>query len=511
MQNNSSSTRLWLAIRLPDLPWQAQSLPLHDDQAFIVTEKKAATKKQVVIWANAIAIAQGVSLGMDETTAQLLSGSVVKPRNLAQESRILANLSAELYQFTPYIETYVSDRLPQAGLLLEVSSCLLLFGGIKTLSEKIEKYLGEKHFSFSLGLAHSAKGAWLLSFVVYAIQGDENTILFVDRLKKLPIQLLYDYPKQVDVLEKTGFVTLSDIAQQIYVQSISSIKKRFGQDFSQTICDIFGIEHDFQQNALFEKPVNLYKPSEFFEASIQFDYPIHYIEQLQSSIECLLQKMTQYLRKRQLETQHIEWVLSDIYHNKDQLQVYADSGQSHWQLWFDLTLIQLENRDLPFEVDALELRCRDTLPLQNTTSLLNFDVTRKTAGQSFTLTAAKLKARLGDASVFKLSYCDSHIPEISNKTIALNETSHQQLPDVHRTALRPHWLFKTPVALEERKQGLYWRGYLKLLVGPERIQGNWWQKPTARDYFLAQRHDHVRLWVFWDLHKKNWYVQGVFG
>ena len=72
-------------------------------------------------------------------------------------------------------------------------------------------------------------------------------------------------------------------------------------------------------------------------------------------------------------------------------------------------------------------------------------------------------------------------------------------------------LFATPVAIEQRPQGLYWRGYLRLTLGPERIQGNWWNTPSARDYFLAQRHDHVRLWVFLDLHRQHWFVHGIFG
>jgi len=68
-----------------------------------------------------------------------------------------------------------------------------------------------------------------------------------------------------------------------------------------------------------------------------------------------------------------------------------------------------------------------------------------------------------------------------------------------------------PVAIEKNNNDLFWRGQIRLLVGPERIQGQWWKKPTARDYFLAQRQDAVRLWIFHDLHNDQWYVQGIFG
>jgi protein ImuB len=49
-----------------------------------------------------------------------------------------------------------------------------------------------------------------------------------------------------------------------------------------------------------------------------------------------------------------------------------------------------------------------------------------------------------------------------------------------------------------------------LIAGPERIQGQWWNEPSARDYFIGLRQDQQRLWLFWDLHKQQWFVQGIF-
>ena len=526
---HASAGRLWLALRLPDLPAYAISNQLTFESAIESAIESTAeptsestteltddlvlaiSEKRRVIWVSPAAVAKGVVLDMDASTAQLLSGCINQEREPAREQSVLAELSAGLYAFTPYIETYVSTHIAQSGLLLEISSCLMLFGGVQQFATNIRQFFAAKNLRVRLGLAHSAKAAWLLSFSDYKIQGDETKPVFIERLQQLPIQLLHDYPTQVAALEKTGFLTLADIARQIDVQSISSIKKRFGPEFAQVLCDMFGIDQDFQQSSLFEKPVVMYKPQEFFTAEIQFEYPIHQIDQLQKPVETLLQQLAEFLRKHQWETHQIEWVLGDIYHNKDVMPVYADTAQCHWQLFFDLTLIQLENRELPFEVDTLALGCRNTQPIQAQSQLLAFDSQRKHNSQAFTTTAAKLKARLGDACIYKLSYHDSYIPEESNQRIALNLPSNQQLPDRHLASLRPSWLFKSPVEIEVRQRGLYWRGYLTLLTGPERLQGNWWNIPSARDYFLAQRNDYVRLWVFRDLHKKQWYVQGIYG
>lgn len=503
--------RLWLALRLMDLPLNALGIDSATPQALVITEK------QRVVCASAQAQAQGVLVGMNITTAQLLcqgaSQCALQARNSTLELQALEQLAEQLYQFTPYIETYYCQTKPAAGLLLEVSRCLKLFSGIEALSQLIFTYLRTTLYRFEFGLAHTAKGAWLLSHQQYAITGTEDKQLFCARLNTIPVQYLYDFPQAVEMLEKTGFDTLGDIALQITAQSTSSFKKRFGHAFTETLCSIFAIEQNFQQNSLFEKPVNVYQPEEFFSENIQFDYPISQTGQLHWPIENMLHSLNTYLRKRQLECQQIEWQIYDIYRNREQLTVHCDNPQSHWQLLYDLTLIQLEQRQLPFEVDTLELHCKEARPIQNRSQTLAFDTRHKREGrsQNFAITAAKLKARLGDNAVFKISYCDSHLPETSNAKIPLSQTCQQQLPGTHRFALRPGWLFEAPLAIESRPQGLYWHGYLSLLAGPERIHGNWWDNPVARDYFLAQRHDHLRLWVFLDLHKNSWHLHGIFG
>ena len=500
-------SRLWLALRFNHLPLEALALDNSENNAMVITER------QRVIYVNEPAYGAGVKFGVDVTTAQLLSNCESHERDKKKETKVLADLSAQLYQFTPYIETYTCQHLPHAGLLLEISTCLKLFSGTTALLSLIVEFLQSTAYSFEVGFAHTSKGAWLLSFQPTEIVGNETKDIFCERLKKLPIQLLHDFPHEVDVLQKTGFRTLEDITRQIDAQKISAIKKRFGAQFSQAICDIFSIEQNLQQKKLFYTPQTVYKPVDVFSENIQFDYPISQSDQLHYPIEHLLQNLSQYLRKRQFACQHIEWKLSDIHRNSFLLTVHSDSAESHWELLYDLTLIQLDNRELPFEVDSLALNCRDASPVQNKSQSLSFNQKRQSrAGvRSFTITMAKLKARLGDAAIFKLSYCDAILPETSNAAVALNEQSNQKLPDIHKKALRPYWLLPSPVLVEERKQSLYWRGKLTLLAGPERIRSTWWETPKARDYFIAQRHDNVRLWIFLDLHKKTWHVHGIFG
>ena len=128
----------------------------------------------------------------------------------------------------------------------------------------------------------------------------------------------------------------------------------------------------------------------------------------------------------------------------------------------------------------------------------------------FTVTIAKLKARLGDSAVYKLGYHDSRVPEITNAMVALTDRCNQELPEIHLKALRPTWLLTQPELIDVKENQLHWHGYLLTLVGPERVIGEWWEKPVARDYFLAKRHDNLPVWIYFDLYDKKWYVHGVF-
>lgn len=502
----SGGSRLWLALRVFDLPLSALDLTDSQVKPIVVTEKKR------IVFVNTAAREAGATLGMSFTTAQLLCGCESVERNQVKEKAALHVLCEQLYQFTPHIEYYCSTHTAESALLLEVSSCLALFSGLKNLTNKIARFFERTPHQYSIGLAHTAKAAWLLSFADIEITGEETKATYIQRLNALPIDTLFDYPKAMEALDKTGFSTLGDVARQIEGNSLASFRKRLGAEFTNVLCEIYDIDQNFQQSSLFVKPRDIYHPDEKFDEEIEFEYPVTLVDQLKPSIEILLQKLGEYLRKRQKQCQYIVWSISDIYKKKENLTVNSDTPQSQWQLLYDLSLIQFENKELPFEVDTIRLTCTHSMPLQQRSQVLEFDQShrRKSGTQDFAVTIAKLKARLGDAAVYKIGYQDSRLPELTNVIVALADKCNQDLPDVHLKGLRPTWLLSSPELIEERGARLYWHGYISPLVGPERVIENWWDEPGARDYYLAKRHDSVPVWIYHDLYDKRWYVHGVF-
>src|SRR5690606_27751806 len=98
-------------------------------------------------------------------------------------------LCEQLYQFSPHIELYCSIHTAQSALLLEISSCLALFFGLKNLINRFARFLEGTPHQYSIGLAHTAKAAWLLSFANVEITGEETRATFNQRLNALPIDM----------------------------------------------------------------------------------------------------------------------------------------------------------------------------------------------------------------------------------------------------------------------------------------------------------------------------------
>lgn len=533
----SVSGQRWLALRLTQLPLDALGLGQQPERLLLVCDSR-----QRLVAASRAALDQGVQIGQNLALAQQLLGGVgeLLARDPAREAEALAQLTQGLYQFSPYVELYSPPGIKSAsnnkpdksqssapGLLLEVSRCLLLFGGLSKLSKLVLAYMEGEGYRVKVGLGSSAQGAWLLSFAPssmsitqamstpQAISGEETLEQLQARLLPLPLSLIQGFPRELEQLRQSGFYSLGDLARQVRGQSLGGLTKRFGRALSDYLLELFGAHADTDGQALlpglFIKPLRQFQPRQSFSESLQLEFPVSQIGQLHQPMEWLLQRLGQFLQRHQWQCQAISWQLEDIYHQRETRLVRADQPQQQWQLLWQLSCIQLEAQPLAFEVDSLSLSCDQFQPLTARSGELDFDQKgSRHNSRELALTLAKLRARLGEAAIFKLSYSDSHSPEQSNRRLAPSEPSNQNLPLCQQQALRPQWLLEQPLAIELRPRGLYWQGYLELLAGPERIEGFWWQEPWARDYFMARREDQLRLWIYQDLRHNLWYLQGIF-
>jgi protein ImuB len=118
----------------------------------------------------------------------------------------------------------------------------------------------------------------------------------------------------------------------------------------------------------------------------------------------------------------------------------------------------------------------------------------------------QLQARLGAGAVRGLKIVEDHRPEQAwgyTDPGSRMHTSHNR---------RPLWLLPIPRPLASRGGNPWWRGYLSIIVGPERIENGWWDgRDISRDYYIAMDTDGSRLWIFRELCRDRWYLHGLFG
>jgi protein ImuB len=224
---------------------------------------------------------------------------------------------------------------------------------------------------------------------------------------------------------------------------------------------------------------------------------------------------------------------------QQRINIVCQPVHGDWSLLQQLTYIHFEHTELTFEVDSVELWLNQSSPfLQETGDLFSADpelaLDQQQVMRRWQLLLTQLHNRLGDKSTEYLTLESEHWPEqlnhwqpatLQNKnrqdadqqgTSGQNEDTPENIDWIEQLdqhlAPRPSWLIDPPEILKQNHHQLFWQGPLKLLLGPERLQGQWWQNEDAqcRDYFIAEHHDYRRLWVYHDHKAQQWFLQGVF-
>jgi protein ImuB len=87
--------------------------------------------------------------------------------------------------------------------------------------------------------------------------------------------------------------------------------------------------------------------------------------------------------------------------------------------------------------------------------------------------------------------------------------------------LRPLLVLTTPQPLAANGEEPSYRGALRLVAGPERIEAGWWDlagpafgrpgRSVHRDYFVARNPPGQTLWIYRELAApRRWFLHGMF-
>jgi len=487
---NSSYSDLWLCLHFPCLALEAFSRDK-------TREPVVVTVRNRVIALNEAALSSGIQPGNSMDTAYSLAERVTNfEKNADKEFAILEHLAQWAYQFTPNVTIKAPDCL-----LLDISGCLKLFGGLDKLVARVSSNISALGYSVVTGVNLTP-----LAAIYSAINRKSPNVheQVAEVLKDMPVSCLKVDTKVHEALRQMGVDSLG----QLLTLPTKGLNRRFG---------IFFVDH--LQRLTGEKP----DPQKFISEAVSFHRDITFIpevsnlESLVFPVRRLVSELSDFLIGRQLHVSRFTFQLAHRNAQAKHIHVHLAVTDNDPEMFLMLTQLQLEKVDDVPEVDNLKLSVAKFYPAEaESYDLFDGKQFQQQGGQSKAQNdnanrfLNMLRARLGPQRCFGLSHANDHRPEKAWKTIRLNQRDYW-FPDDTAPNPRPLFLLNSPgeLSLYNGKPGL--NGELRLIRGPERIDSGWWDgTPSCRDYYIARHSSGILYWIFRHEASGKWFLHGIF-
>jgi protein ImuB len=479
----------WLAIRLPNLPFDALKIAATPDAAVVVESRHGQT---YVIAANRCARLCGIKPGCKLNSARALAASLrVFERLLHREQASLESLAAWAHEITPKVGIE-----PPETLLLEVSGSIRLFQSYEAIKHKVEDEVGKRHVSWRHCIAPTPLAAlWL-------VRGSFNDDVFSldglpGRLGVLPLRVTRWPPETQAVLQDLGVRTLGDclrlprdgFARRIGVEYLHDLDRALGRRFDW--------RDEFVPRSRFHAARELYQESSDSEV-------------LMNAVEHMLDDLVVELRRRQAQVRSVQIVFEHVQHppTRERFDWVASTHERDRLL--HLLRDRVERIALPAPAISLSLTTGALQAMQSRPVEL-FD---KTPIETLShVLIERLRGRLGTGAVFGMKATAEHRPERAWTKAAVKPTIAQTSQFLSPwAAARPLWLLPAPLPLLSRDARRHYEGTLEVRSSAEIIESGWWDEhDVKRDYFVATSSRGQRLWVYRDRDTSGWHLHGLFG
>lgn len=521
---------LWLAMLLPALPLQVFTRSVREAPPLAILSPRGR-----VLAASAAASAAGIEAGQRAASAlALLPELRLQPRDPTREAEALAEIATWAGRFSPRISLSAPD-----AVLLEISSCLRLFGGAAPIEAALHEGLAELGFAAQLGCAPTPLAArWLARAGVAAPPVDTRSSAPVTpftpstlsnpptdaahapradeqdwrtALDPLPLELLREEDAcdaaTLELLAGLGLRTLGELRRL----PSAGLARRGAQTATRTLARARG---------------ELADPRPWFEAPLRFHHslalpaPELHAEALLFATRRLFASLAAWLDAHHAAIDRFHLRFGHGSRAPTELE-FALGRPSRDEARFALIVRErLAVLELSGEVDSITLSAESPVAVDPRGRDLFGDPAQ--ADEDAALLLARLQARLGEDGVQGLDLRDDHRPEAAWRntvpstqpaTACAGRDAASRVPSRRTTpppvgtcaGLRPLWLLPVPHPISAPRY--------TLLGAAERIEAGWWDgMPVRRDYYLAHDADKVLCWIFENLDTPGqWFVHGYFG
>ena len=475
---------LWAALRFPDLSLQ---LHLRGAASCGPTIVQEAGHRPRVLSCNEAAAKAGIEPGMPVSAAHALVAKLhVRTRDSAKEAKALASIAAWTIQFTPTVSLASSNEV-----LIEISGCLRLFGGLRPLSGRIRAGLAELGYRAIVSAAPTPGAALLFARAGIATSIDDRHEL---RRALAPLRLaLLDQPTQtITALAELGVRTVKDW------QSLprDGLARRFGQNFLDEIDRALGTLPD---------PRPPFTAPNRYSASLELPAPVQETEPLLFAAKRLVLELTGHLATKQIGVIRLRLDLKHAHHTATQVPLGLSAPSRDAGHLVILLREKLATIALPEAVETLTLVVMETRPLGPHNQALFADG-RPVREERWRI-IEHLRARLGVEAVHGLETFFDPRPER-----AFRKTLPGHARDGRWDRHRPLWLLPQPRKMDAGESASLAGIPLTLLGKVEKVESGWWDDcDVRRDYFIARDGFGARVWIFRESsNRQDWFLHGIF-
>ncbi|MDM0104022.1 DNA polymerase Y family protein [Variovorax sp. J22R24] len=414
-------------------------------------------------------------------------------------------------QFTPRV-AWVDE-----ALLLEVSACERLWGGRLGLMRQIASL---NPAPVRVQQAQGATCLIALARLRMFARGEQPP---PDVPSNLPLDTLSAARDHLDVLAHLGCRTWGDVA----ALPRGGLTRRFGKELRTALDAAYGLRPESHRWLTLP---------DVFEQKLELPALAEGAPELMWSANRLLSALQIWLRVRQRGARALElqWTLDLKRLNGVNLPPHQHITVRTAEATQDMAHLRrlisekLALTTLAAPASWLRLRSLETDPWTGASASFLPEDNRK--GDRLHEMVERLSARLGPQQVLVPVAQADHRPERTqawqpalqskgrvktDKPVAASPSQ----PD----AIYPAWLLPEPLRLDMDGERPCYRGPLRRLIGPQRIEAGWWGgvvdggRPAVRDYYVAESPEAGLVWIFRERpatsfasDEVRWYLQGLY-
>lgn len=405
-------------------------------------------------------------------------------------------------QFTPRVAV-----LEGCAVVMEVESSLRLFKGLDALKQRISAEAPD------LGVVGIAWAPTAMAALVMARCGllDLGKRLLQPVLDELPLAALTAAIPHAETLSCAGITTLGELRHLPRGQ----VSRRFGGDLLAAMDQVYG-----QRAEVFKYEVI----PDTFSARIELPAREDHAPALLMYARPLLMQMCGWLAARHCGAVgfRFRWI-HDSMRAKDagdggEVTIRSAEALRDLEHFLRLLAEHLAQHELLAPVGELQIDAVGVEALtEESASLLPATLG---SGESLYLVLERIAARLGPESVLQPVLIDDHRMEWMTHWTPLAKRKKRALPPVIEQP-EPTFVLQAPLKLAVIRERPHYEGPLTLLVGPDRVEGGWWDRlpgtaatrNVVRDYWIAQSDNAGVLSIFStreDDGQTAWFLHGHF-